>query len=98
MRIFVLLVFLMGRGITLPAQTPRELNPGETFDSTLARGAVHEYSVRLPAGGSLGATVTQMGVDVVVEVRGANDSLLLSVDSPNGRNGDEPVEIFASQA
>jgi erythromycin esterase len=34
-------------------------------------------------------------VDVVVEVLDSRDSVLQSIDSPNGRNGPEPVEIFA---
>jgi erythromycin esterase len=37
-------------------------------------------------------------VDLVVEVLSPRDSVLQSVDSPNGRNGPENVEIFPAQA
>src|SRR5262249_4495781 len=35
------------------------------------------------------------GVDVVVETFGADGARLAAVDSPNGKEGDEPVEIIA---
>ncbi|HEX8244434.1 MAG TPA: erythromycin esterase family protein [Longimicrobium sp.] len=41
--------------------------------------------------------VRQMGVDVVVEVRGPDGALLDAVDSPTGRTGDEPVELVAER-
>ena len=48
-----------------------------------------------PDGESVALVVDQRGVDLVVEVRNRRDSLLQSIDSPNGRPGPEPVEIVS---
>ena len=77
------------------AQAPRPLSRGLAFDSSLAPGSAHRFSLRLGKGESANVVVRQMGVDVVLEVRAPDGSLFTTVDSPNGRNGDEPVEIIA---
>jgi erythromycin esterase len=77
-------------------QTRRALFSGLAFDSTLAPGAAHRFSLRLGKGESANVVVRQIGVDVVLEVRAPDGSLFTTVDSPNGRNGDEPVEIIAT--
>ncbi|HKR07662.1 MAG TPA: erythromycin esterase family protein [Gemmatimonadaceae bacterium] len=79
------------------AQQPRELHARDSFDSTLSPGVVHDYRLRLQAGESANLVVTQMGVDVVVEVRNGTGTLVSTIDSPNGRNGPEPVEIVADK-
>src|SRR5688572_25941977 len=73
------------------------LTRASAFDTLLATTQAHEYVLPLRAGESANVTFRQMGVDVVVEVRDPADSLLARVDSPNGRQGDEPVEIIASR-
>jgi len=68
-----------------PAALPR---PGGVLESRLAGGEAHRYA--LPAG-ELWLTVVQQGIDVVVAVVGPDGGPLLTVDSPNGRWGDEPL-------
>lgn len=89
--------FISAAGAPAAAQIARPLSPGSAFDSTLSPGETHRYAVRLSPGGSANITVRQNGVDLVIEVRAPDGSLLTTVDSPNGRNGDEPVEILAQQ-
>jgi erythromycin esterase len=69
----------------------REIKPGDSFEVALKAGETHEYSVTLDTMESAFVTVNQMGIDVVVEVRDAAGQIVAAVDSPNGRNGDEPV-------
>lgn len=78
------------------AQAPTRLEPRTRIDTVLAPGGVHQYELRLRAGHSIEVTVTQRGVDVVVEIRNERDSVVLRVDSPNGRNGPEVVELTAA--
>ena len=59
-------------------------------------GDVHDYTLRLRRGESVQAVVQQQGVDVVIELRDPAGKLLDIIDGPTGRNGDEPIEIFAS--
>ncbi|GEM_PF-1926712 len=93
---FALMFFLLAPA--LYSQEPRVLNAQSAFDTALAAGTAHDYVVQLSKGESVELVVTQMGVDVVVEVRGSNGSLLKSIDSPTGRNGDEQVEIIAQKS
>jgi erythromycin esterase len=69
----------------------REIRGGDSFEKDLKPSEAHDYSVRLDSGESALVTVNQMGIDVVVEVRDPHDKLIASIDSPNGRNGDEVV-------
>jgi erythromycin esterase len=80
---------------TRAAAQPVTLTRASDFDTLLAPGQTHAYHLELRAGESANVTFRQMGVDVVVEVRDPADSLVARVDSPNGRQGDEPVEIMA---
>lgn len=67
------------------------LRQGDSLERELKPGDVHVYLVPLAVGESALIVVNQMGVDVVVEVRDPAGKTIASVDSPNGRNGDEPV-------
>src|SRR5688572_27060094 len=89
--------FLVAAAVPAAAQIARPLSAGSAFDSTLSPGETHRYSIRLSPGESANITVRQNGVDLVVEVRAPDGSLFTTVDSPNGRVGDEPVEILANQ-
>lgn len=84
--------------VPILAQTPLALTPRTRIDTVLAQGARHAYALQLRAGASAEVTVTQRGVDVVVEVRNERDSLLVTRDSPNGRNGPEVVDFVAPRA
>ena len=74
----------------------RELASQSAFDTAIAVGQTHRYTLRLRAGESVQLVVRQIGVDLVVVVEGPGNALPFTVDSPNGRNGDEPVEIVST--
>src|SRR5688500_2996322 len=96
-RLATMLVCFLLAAVPAAAQIARPLSAGSAFDSSLSPGEVHRYSIRLSPGESANITVRQDGVDLVVEVRAPDGSLFMTVDSPNGRVGDEPVEILANQ-
>jgi len=72
--------------------------PAVREDRVLAPGATDRHAITLARGESCAIVVTQLGVDVVVEAFGPDGGKLATVDSPNGREGDEPVEIIATTA
>jgi len=74
---------------------PITLTARSVVDTALAPSAAHDYTVRLPRGGSVLLIVRQIGVDVVVEVRDPRGRLVDVVDSPTGRSGEERVEVMA---
>ena len=69
----------------------RAIRSGNFVEKDLKPSEAHDYSVELDSGESALVTVNQMGIDVLVEVRDPQEKLIASVDSPNGRNGDEVV-------
>ncbi|HJQ99669.1 MAG TPA: erythromycin esterase family protein [Candidatus Polarisedimenticolaceae bacterium] len=68
-----------------------EIRQGDSFERELNPGEEHVYAVPLAAGESALVVVEQRGVDIVVEVLDPTGKTIASVDSPNGRQGDEPV-------
>ncbi|MBV8761578.1 MAG: erythromycin esterase family protein [Deltaproteobacteria bacterium] len=71
--------------------------PAVSEDHVLAAGETAHYSVAMNHDESCALVVTQQGVDVVVEAFAPDGTKLATVDSPNGREGDEPLEILARQ-
>jgi tetratricopeptide (TPR) repeat protein len=65
------------------------------LDRHLSPGAAETFSLDLAPGDYAAVVVDQQGVDVVVEARGPTGALLMEVDSPNGREGPEPVYLVA---
>jgi erythromycin esterase len=94
-RIAVLMALASTAPMRAHSQNARRVTQGFVLDTTIGPSSTHDYAVRLAAGESVNLAVTQIGVDLVVEVRGP-DGVLSIFDSPNGRNGDELVEIIAS--
>ena len=82
---------------SLQPQSLRELRPGGSVDATLTPTTAHDYQLLLSSGESVDLVVQQIGVDIVVEVRDPAGRIS-SFDSPNGRNGPEPVEIIADRS
>ena len=94
-KIAVLVALASTAPMRVHSQNPCPVASGFVLDTTIAPNSNHDYALTLSTGESVNLAVTQIGVDLVVEVR-APDGALSIFDSPNGRNGDEPVEIIAS--
>ena len=73
---------------TVGAQVERELKAGE----------MHAYIVRLTSGQYLRVVVEQKGIDVAVRLFGPDGQKLTEVDSPNGKEGPEPISMIAQVA
>jgi CHAT domain-containing protein len=81
-------------GLTLLAALPaRTAPPGPPVERELAAGEVHAYPLELAAGRSWLIAVEQRGIDVVVEVSGADGKRLSAVDAPLDRQGMEAVLV-----
>ena len=74
---------------------PLELHAGTSMHRDFGPTSVQEATIALRRGESADIAITQHGIDVVVRMRSPNGTLLDEIDSPNGRNGDEPVSIRA---
>src|ERR1051326_980286 len=58
-------------------------------------GESHNYQIELAADQFLNLIVDQQGIDIVVVVTKPDGSVLMEVDSPNGNNGPEIIQMIA---
>jgi enterochelin esterase-like enzyme len=77
------------------AQEPVPLVPGLNKECTLGPSEKHLYVINLQEGAAVIGAAVQHGVDLVIDVFGPNGTLIRTVDSPNGDEGPEPIDITA---
>jgi len=80
------------------ADVPVAVTPARPASLAVAPGRPREILLTLRRGESADIAVLQQGVDVVVEAFSPAGRLIATIDSPNGRQGDEPVSLFADEA
>lgn len=73
----------------------RTLVSGQILERELSGGRSHDYKIKVTANQYLKIIVEQKGIDVVVELYLPDGKKLIEVDSPNGTQGPEPVELIA---
>ena len=75
-----------------------ELTVGARVERELKAGEMQAYIVMLTSGQYLRVVVEQKGIDVVVRLFGPDGQKLTEVDSPNGKQGPEPISMMAKVA
>lgn len=80
------------------AQEPTKLSPGFTEERSLAPSENHVYTVSLDQGAAILGEADQHGVDLVIDEFGPDGELIRTVDSPNGTEGPEPIDLTAFTA
>ena len=73
---------------------PVLLVPGTSVERSLKAGAIDLYDADLAAGSPWRIRVEQLGVDVIVEVKGPDGQSLLTVANPTGREGRESLLLI----
>jgi enterochelin esterase-like enzyme len=76
-------------------QEPIKLAPGFTQERTLGAGDNHVYTVTLTEGTAVLGEADQHGVDLVIDEFGPDAKLIRTIDSPNGTEGPEPIDLTA---
>ncbi|MFH1024781.1 MAG: erythromycin esterase family protein [Planctomycetota bacterium] len=74
----------------------RFLESGRPIERELAGGGSHFYALALEKGQFLDAVVDQRGIDVVIRIFAPDGGRLAEIDSPNGTQGLEPVQLEAN--
>ncbi len=80
-----------------PAESKGTLSPDAVEKSEIAAGQAHSYKVELAAGDYFAAVALQRGVDLGARLLDPSNGEVVFVDSPNGREGPERIEILASE-
>ena len=70
------------------------LKIGTKLEADIKTGETDAYQVKLSEGQFFFATVNQIGIDLVITTFDEKGNKLETIDSPNGRNGIEPVTII----
>jgi enterochelin esterase family protein len=76
-------------------QEPQPLVSGWSAERTLGPGENHAYTITLQEGTAVIGQADQHGVDLVIDVFGPDGKLVRTVDSPNGTEGPEPIDVTA---
>jgi enterochelin esterase family protein len=79
----------------VPTQEPRDLVSGLNVERTLGPGDKHTYLITLQEGAAVIGEADQHGVDLVIDVLDPDGKLIYTVDSPNGTEGPEPIDLTA---
>jgi len=77
------------------AQSPTPLTSGFNQERTLSPGDRHVYTITLAEGAAVLGKADQHGVDLVIDIFGPDGKLIRTVDSPNGTEGPEPIDLTA---
>ena len=78
------------------AQEPTKLRPGFTEERSLGSSENQVYTISLDSGAAVLGEADQHGVDLVIDEFGPDGKLIRTVDSPNGTEGPEPIDLTAS--
>jgi enterochelin esterase family protein len=73
-----------------------KLVPGLVEERSLAPGENHTYTIFLNEGEAVVGEADQHGVDLVIDEFDPDGKLLRTVDSPNGSEGPEPIDLTAA--
>jgi enterochelin esterase family protein len=92
--IFAAATFLL-TSVSAEAQEPTKLGDGFIQERSLAPRENHVYVIALDEGAALIGEADQHGVDLVIDEFGPDGKLIRTVDSPNGTEGPEPIDLTA---
>lgn len=76
-------------------QEPTKLTTGFNQERSLGPGENHIYVVSLKEGEAILGEADQHGVDLVIDEFGPDGKLIRTVDSDNGTEGPEPIDLTA---
>jgi CHAT domain-containing protein/Tfp pilus assembly protein PilF len=92
-RRFAILISLF---ILSASQEVRRFEAGRTISDKLKGGEAHLYAIALTSNQLLDLVVEQRGIDVEVRLFAPDGKQLVEMDSPNGKNGPEPLLAITS--
>lgn len=89
---------LLCGSVSAAGQEPRSLTAGFNEERTLGPAEDHVYTVTLAEGAAILGEADQHGIDLVIDMFGPDGKLIRTVDSPNGTEGPEPIDLTAFTA
>lgn len=91
-------LFLMMTVLPLTGQENQvELKKGVLYSDILKKDAGHRYTVRIDASQFAYFNLVQHGIDAMITLYDPDGNKIEEFDSPNFRNGDEPIILFSDK-
>jgi enterochelin esterase-like enzyme len=84
--------------IPASGQQSTNLTPGLNQEQSLGPADNHIYTINLSEGAAVLGEADQHGVDLVIDIFAPDGKLIRTVDSPNGAEGPEPIDLTAFTA
>lgn len=75
----------------------KKLIIGKIYKSSISIDEKHSYSIRLQNGEALLLEVSQIGIDLAIDVISPDGEKIKKFDSPNGANGIEKIDFTANK-
>ena len=98
MRKLILFGLVLINSLVFGQEEEKLLKFGVILQTEIKTGETHSYHVKLSERQFLFATVNQIGIDLVIKTFDEKGNKLETIDSPNGRNGFEPISIISKEA
>ncbi len=95
--IFAMLFFMLSLPPAEGQQKLAELKRGIAVSDLLKKDAPHRYTVNLDASQFAFFNLVQHGIDAMITTYDPDGNKMEEFDSPNFRNGDEPVTLFTGK-
>jgi CubicO group peptidase (beta-lactamase class C family) len=95
--IFAMLFFMLSVPSVKGQQKQAELKKGIAVSDLLKKDAKHRYIVNLDANQFAFFNLVQHGIDAMITTYDPEGNKIEDFDSPNFRNGDEPVTLFTGK-
>ena len=93
---FVFLMLFIGYSNDLQAQTTRnEILKGKTISASIKQGEKQKYTIKLNEKQFAFLKLIQKGVDVTISASDPDGKKLDEFDSPNGKEGPEPITLIS---
>ncbi len=96
--ILTLLILNLNNTVFAQNQSIKNLTTDDLIENTISTKEQHTYAVQLKNGMAITGKVVQKGIDLVIDVYSPVGELLYQVDSPNGKEGEEPIDLTANQS
>jgi enterochelin esterase-like enzyme len=92
------LVILLASMAGWSQENPTPLTLGMHLERMLGPSDEHVYTAQMGVGSAIIGEADQQGVDLVIDIYGPDGKQITEVDSPNGTQGPEPINLTAIEA
>ncbi|TDQ23754.1 alpha/beta hydrolase [Tenacibaculum caenipelagi] len=92
-----LFLFYTSTAMYAQAKLEKSLITGKEINKIISPSEKHTYTFKLENGMAIIGELIQKEIDLVIDIYNPDDVFLKQIDSPNGKNGIEPIDLTANK-